>query len=295
MYSKNYKGGLRKLPRDDRDFSLSLLGAISESTIPAVDFMVSDKVFIHDQGNSDCCTGFSLTAVSEDQEEIELSPEYTFAKIKQIQGNWQSWGGDLRAGCKAAVKFGFLEKSPYTLDLRKGRAFIANWANWPLSSDLNAKQHAKISYFAVDGPNDRFGNILSALWLNKDKKQSVYTGATWRGAWNTHTGIIPKKYGSGGVGHAFKVCGQKIINGERYLVIQNSFGDDYGDKGFNYFPREVVNKEFVYGCYQFADKPAEEIKQIMAIVPLPKTIEKPKLLKDKILTFIYKIYDWFKY
>jgi len=263
--NKVIEGGLKRERKDPRDFSFG--GVFGKVEVPIGDFTVAEPLEIKDQEINipDGCTGYSLSAVSEDQEEVTLSPEFTFAMIKKIQGNWKSWGGGLREGCKSAVKIGFIEKSdvPFVVS-EKDRNFLANWNNWPWELQLKAQKHAKQSFLRVDEGPDRFEAIRSALWANRGQKQSVYTGCTWRPGWlGAPNGVIPKEPKNGGVGHAIKAFGIKYINGEPYLMIQNSYGIDVGDKGIFYFPRSVVNREFTYGAYQFIDLPQAEIKGIL--------------------------------
>ncbi len=54
-----------------------------------------------------------------------------------------------------------------------------------------------------------------------------------------------------GGGHAMAIVGQKTINGKMYLVFQQSWGPNAGDKGFYYFPRSIVNQSYAlgYGAY----------------------------------------------
>src|SRR3990167_6720197 len=104
-----FRAGLRKLPRDSRDFNL---GAIQEtidlSTIPQ-EFIVGEPIQ-KDQFDTDFCTGFAVTSASELQEGVELSAEWQFAKTKQIAGDWKSWGANLRDACKSAVEFGSIKE-----------------------------------------------------------------------------------------------------------------------------------------------------------------------------------------
>lgn len=97
------------------------------------------------------------------------------------------------------------------------------------------------------------------MWAHLNERRSVIVGCLWRQSWNTALeGIIPTSYESTGGGHSFKICGQKTINGVIYLVAQMSDGVDFGDKGFCYFPREVVNREFSpYGAYTFTHMPPD--------------------------------------
>ncbi|QGH73117.1 MAG: cysteine protease [Podoviridae sp. ctviO18] len=280
---KSVKGGLIPTPVDERDFSLG--GLMGKMELPPLkDFVVTEPLMIKDQeedGLDDGCTGYSLAAVSEDQEGVLLDPGFTFAMIKKTQGTWQSWGGDLRSGCKMAQKIGFIEVGANPLDFGgKSRDFIANWKNWPLDVLLpKAEFHKKESYFNVlDSGYDTFDDIRAALWNNKDQMQSVYTGCVWRQGWLfTKDGII--KPSEGGVGHAFKVAGQVIIKGVPYLVVVNSYGSDAGKGGLHFFSREIVNKEFTYGAYQFNDMP-----RIVAEEELKKKGLLVETLEDKQIT-----------
>lgn len=261
----NISGGLLETPDDPRDFPLGGIQDNKISDVPLEDFMVSDKLFIKDQGGSDFCTGYALAAVSEDQEGVELDPAFLFAMIKREMGNI-AWGGDLRTGCKVAQKVGAIEVGQNPDDFgRKSRDFVANWNNWKLDLLLPlASKRLKKSYFKVGGQYDTFDNLRVALWSNKEAKRSIYTGCTWRPGWmGAKGGVIPSRVVVGGVGHAFKVCGQKIIKGVPHLVVQNSYNTDTGDGGLFYFPREVVNREFNFGAYMFIDMDPEEARGIL--------------------------------
>lgn len=280
--------GLQPTPDDARDFELNdVFGAPASLDVPNEDFMVVAPLGIKDQRASDMCTAFSLAAISEDQEGIALDPNFTFAMIKKMQGDWRGWGGDLRSGCKVATKIGFIESGQNPFDYYKeGRNFVANWNNWPATMAPLAQIHRKESYFKVTGAFDVFDCLRQALWSNRGDKSSIYTGCIWRPGWTGSIGgIISKEVRTGGVGHAFKVFGQKMINDEPYLMVQNSFGADVGDAGVFYFPREAVNRNFNFGAYMFKDMPKEEAKDILRgkglLVELPQ--EKP-----------FDLWDWIR-
>ena len=277
-----FGGGLLPTPPDSRDFSLAgVFGAIDVKSIPNEDFFVGEPT-IKNQGRTDLCTAFSACLVSEYQEEIELSPEFFFSQIKKIRGEYKQWGADLRSGCKAAQEVGFLARmdAPFSL-ADKGRDFLANWKNWPDELLPLAKKHVKESFFKVDGPYDNFDNIRVALWQNKGQKRAIYTGCVWRDGWTFSAGgVIPKSNVAKSFGHAFAIDGQKIINGVPYLRVPNSAGDSVGDKGFFYFPREVVNRDFNFGSYMFIDMPPAIAKELndkavkgeMYIPPVPNKV-----------------------
>lgn len=257
---KNLGYGLQPLPTDDRDFKLgSVFGAPSLADIPQEDFVIGESGILN-QGSSDLCTAFATAKASEFQEGVNLSPEYTFAKTKELMGEWEEWGADLRVACKAGKDFGFLPLAEAPLTLGAGRDYVANWAHWHPKLDVIAKKYAKQSFFSVEAYDDLFDSIRANLWRFRGEKRAIITGAMWRSEWTNSGGVIPKQYGDSGFGHAFLFIGQKKIEGKWHLVAQLSNGTNIGDKGFFYFPKEVVNKECVYGNFMFKDLPPAEAK-----------------------------------
>src|ERR1051325_1982127 len=104
--------GLLPLPKDKRDLRLGrVLGYAKLTEVPETDFMVSQPLEIKDQGDTDMCSAYASCAASEDQEGVILEPAYTFAKTKQIIGEWRGFGANMRDALKSHTKFGALEKS----------------------------------------------------------------------------------------------------------------------------------------------------------------------------------------
>lgn len=265
---------LQELPRDNRDFPHDLVfGSVSADDLPTHDFLVAVPLEIKNQDNnyeSDYCTSYAATEVAEDQDQVIFTPEWTFAQAKEISAVqnglsvYSQYGLNLRDICNAAVKKGFIPRinDPFKCDsnTRPIRDILVHAYNWPESLFAIAEKYKKASYFLVTGSHDVFDNIRSALWQNLGERRSVIVGCLWRYSWsNAKNGIIPKTYESGGSGHAFKICGQKTIDGEIYLIAQLSNGVRFGDKGFFYFPRDVVNAEFgPYGQFTFSDVQKEK-------------------------------------
>jgi len=83
---------------------------------------------IKNQLDTFCCVAFASTSVSEDQEGVILSPEYTIKNISKILNDpmWVYGGTSLDVGAEAIAK-GALEHSqcPYTLE-KDGIDKIAN-------------------------------------------------------------------------------------------------------------------------------------------------------------------------
>ncbi len=260
-----HKNSLQKLPKDKRDFQLgAIFGQIKIEEVPLEDFIIAQPILIKEQPeNDDECSAYAVTSVSEDQEGEELIPQYQFLKTKEISGDPEEWGANLRDACKSAVKYGSLPFNGFKAikNLTRSQAIIPE--NYPSHADDVASMHKKETFFsAIGGRYDSFDNIRTALWQHKEDKCSIVTGALFRSEWlDASNGIIPSKYGNDGFGHAFKIFGQKIIKGEVYLVAQLSQGTGVGDNGLFYLSRDIVNKEITgYGAFMFKDMPRSEVE-----------------------------------
>lgn len=253
-------GGLVDTPDDWRDFSIDrMFGSLPLSELPKEFFQMYFPFFVKDQSDSDLCTAFACSYAKEAQENILISPEYQFAKTKQIMGDHKPWGADLRSAMKVLVKYGAIETSQSKYYLNGNRDQIANWENWGERFDIYAIKHLSKSFFKVDGPHDTFDNFRQALWKFREKRQVIVTGCKWRNEWtNIGRGIIPKEIPEfASFGHSFVFVGQKIINEEVYLIALLSNTEYMGDHGYFYFPREVVNQEFKWGGYMVVDMDQE--------------------------------------
>lgn len=260
------KSPLKPLPKDTRDFKLGYAFPLPKiSEIPNTDWSFEPPVQeVKDQRLLDFCTAYATASVLEDHENTQLDPHLLFAGAKAIEGNIAGYGVDLRSIAKAACDYGAPEKAQVPFDpMSRDRDFLATLSNYPAEVLENAKTHRQRSFFKVEGPYDLFDNIRATLWALRDKKCSVLAGSYWYWEWGA---IVDKnlKLPAPTTAHAIKVCiAQKMINDEPHLVIQNSYGTNAYDKGYQYFPREVVNKHWApYGAFVFLDIDPEEVKRI---------------------------------
>lgn len=261
---ENKKYGLILEKPDIRNFDFgAVMGEkINLKDIANLDFSIGELP-IWNQGDSDYCSGYATAKAGWYHEDVEVSPDWQFAKIKQLQGNVTGWGAPLGTALKSGTEYGFLEKKRATLSREKNGDVVRNWANWDSFLDAYARDHKQQSYFEVKqgGYADLFDALRAALFQRKEKKTAVITGAMWRNEWTqADKGMIPTKYDDFGYGHAFILVGQKVFNGEPYIVAELSNTTDIGDKGRFYFPRDVINKELKFGCFMFVDMPKDEAK-----------------------------------
>ena len=53
-------------------------------------------------------------------------------------------------------------------------------------------------------------------------------------------------------GHAVYVCGYEIHKGKKCLVFINSWGDQWGNNGYGYFPEDFVTSGLMFDAYVYA-------------------------------------------
>jgi hypothetical protein len=249
--------GLRPTPEDPRDFALGALYSLPKlETLPKI-FTVQ-SLGIKDQGDSDYCTAYATSVISEVQEGKRLLPEYSFALSKELSGDVDEWGQDIRTACKAHT-IGALPRSLVPTHLFEGmtdhkKRRMSEWEKInPLIRQI-AKSYRKKSYFKVVGPYDHYDNLRAAMYKFNG---GAVSGVNW--SWPLSQVFI-KTIGAG-TGHAIAYVGWTPEG----LQLQNSYGKLNDNAGVHAVSREVVN-HFVemYGAYMFIDIDPEEAKGHLA-------------------------------
>ncbi len=253
------KPGLLPTPKDDRDIPLGAITSLPALSEIPDNFDVGVPI-IKDQKDTDFCTAFMSTGMSELQEGVELSPEWAFAKSKEISGNPAEYGQDIRTALKVHTKHGAIAKSdsPYSLK-NKSADFLRYIGNWP-NLDKRAIPHVKASYVKVTGPYDAFDNIRATMWKYYAEKRGVSFGLYF--GWprkRVMLDVMPPEQNP----HAMYFCGARKVNGTHYLRIVNSY-PDAGENGIHLISREVVNHFYeIYGAYTFVDMPIEQLRYMV--------------------------------
>ncbi len=251
--------GLKKLPKDDRDFKLGAIFDLPPLSDLPENFVVGLPT-VKDQKDTDFCAAFSSCTISELQEEVELCPEWSFAVGKMIENDVESFGLDIRTICQAHTKYGAIEvkDAPYSLEKGQTSDFLRRIENWPEDLFGKATAHKKGSYFSVEAADtDRFDTIRRTMYKFQNEKCGVIFGVMWSWAL-AQTYILESGTGSG---HALAQIGWERVGEESGLIdrpfpimmyIQNSYTTAAGKGGRHYFSREVINA-FVddFGAFMF--------------------------------------------
>lgn len=236
-------------PRSKNFSHHKLFGTLTPSTLPLTLGRLRRQV--ENQKNTLRCTGYGTAVNGGYIHGVRFHPDWQAAKIGQLQGeSVDIGGGDPNAAMRSQRDCGYL---PLILDtihsLESNTIENTGMQSFDPDHDYAAKEFRVAGFVSVDGPLDIFDDIRSALYQAYDS--ATHSGATvqafgkWYTVWYPHSGIIPTAYNTGSFGyHHWLFVDFCSINGVPYLVAHNSGGDGIGDKGYFYFPREVVNREF---------------------------------------------------
>ncbi len=217
-----FVGGCLKDPKDKRDFRL--VGIQSPIVLPD-EFYLEDNFLVKYQDGIPSCTAQAQTHHKERQENVRLSARYVMAKTKEIEGN-TDWGAYIRTTFKAVNQFGVPEDTMLPEPDVK-----MTWEEYlkPALSDLieqNAMTHRSRSYWRIETDHE---SIKQAIFQNK---QSVVIAIPWYPSYNkTDKDGILAQPDNNPKGHAVEVIGW----GEKGLRIKNSFGSNWGDRGYFWY------------------------------------------------------------
>lgn len=208
---------------------------------------------VYDQGELGSCTANTactcrLMLLSDSG--ISLSRMYLYYMERYFYGNVQKdEGASLRDACKSIYKVGICEEKYMPYDPEKYRQPPSRQAM------LNADRYRIIAYKSLHSLEEIKQNLAF-------RQQPVMIGMdvyeSFEGEAIEKTGIMPlpgkneKRLGA----HAVLVVGYKNIRRSHhknsqdensgYLIVQNSWGDSWGDKGYFYMPYRYVTAHHTY-------------------------------------------------
>lgn len=213
-----------------------------------------------DQAQSQSCTKQTTAGASEYEDKVEFNAAFGWARVCKDLNNTNPNGADPREAMAVSVNEGELLQADSPLTFPKDALTIGNW-QWSDPLTPKADLYRKAAYIKVPFVNDHFDSIRTALLNGQTKNQVVMAFGTWCDGWLET--IIPTTQTSVVGYHAYLFIDFDTLDGVEYLVARNSYGETIGDKGFQYFPRETVNREFEKrgtGYYVFEDLTAAEIE-----------------------------------
>lgn len=292
---------LRKMPwrHDPRSQNFShhtLFGTLAPSALPLT--LGRPRRPVENQKNTLRCTGYGTAVNGGYIHLVRMHPDWQAAKIGQLQGvSVDIDGGDPNAAMRSERDCGYL---PFILDTihSLGSNTVENTGMNSFDSALDKvaldnRVAGFVSVYDPKAPQDIFDQIKSAIYMAYDA--AAESGATVQAFgkyyydWYPSSGVIPQAYDTTKYGyHHWLFVDFVWIHGVPYLVAHNSAGPELGDKGFFYFPREVVNREFgVWGTSLKIVKPLTQEQ-----IDLGKQESPTGLLQRQIYAIWYAISEY---
>jgi C1A family cysteine protease len=230
---RKFKLGCKKDAKDTRDYLMK--GFLPVVGIPKKIDYTRRMTPVRSQGDEGTCVGFAAVAgMKEYQEQLdwkkymELSPRFLYSLCKKVDGYPNSEGTQIRIAMKMLKIYGTCRE--------KFWPYIPHGGNKMLpGAGKDAARFKALTYARILG--------LDELKLSLFVKGPAVIGVTvFKGMMNTITGVVPmpKKTDTVLGGHA--LCAVGYDDRRRLVKFKNSWGEDWGDKGYGYLPYAYVNK-----------------------------------------------------
>lgn len=232
--------GCNFAPPDHRDFKVSLTGNVPKHV--EVDFRIErgKELFVRDQKTAGSCTGhgwrgvYKNELIKEGKPLFEPSPLAIYYKERKFQGTVaQDCGSDIRTGAKALATWGVPSEELWPYDLEK---LYTDPDTKPGVKEF-AAQHQAIKYLQVPQTEAAMKEVLLAghgicigfrVYASFESEKVLKTGY-YKG---------PTKHDELQGGHCVWVCG--VSDKHNVWIIQNSWGEGVGDKGYFYLEKHLL-------------------------------------------------------
>ncbi len=185
------------------------------------------------------CTAETATDIAGNIDGIAYDAGFTYAVTLRLMGSAPTTAGaDPKAALQSVIAFGALPLANQTFDaLSASELYEANYANYSGDQDALALQHTKDGILALSSYADIAAYVAKTGW-------GASLTVKWYEGFNLvpPTGILASPTPTSGYSiHDVAVYGTIAINGVEYLILKAWKGADFGDHGYCYMRREILN------------------------------------------------------
>lgn len=232
---------LRRQKEDERDFvyAAKAVGAVS---LPTSADLRNDCPTVFDQGQLGSCSANAGCAnlVMLLKAPVTLSRLYMYYKERELEGTInEDAGAQMRDICKVAAK-GVCEDKYMPYDITK-------FAQAPSAEAVANATFKAGSYHSVKGLQE----IKRVLAVDKHPVlMGMEVFESFESEAVAKTGVMPMpKAGEQNLGgHAVLIVGYD--DKKQCLIVRNSWGAEWGDKGYFYMPYQFVNKGYAFDFWE---------------------------------------------
>lgn len=193
---------------------------------------------VEDQGDLGCCTGHAIVGALEfdenkqNEKPVRLSRLFVYYNERLLEGDIdQDGGGQIRDGIKTLVKYGACDETLWPYDTKK---FKLKPSMEAYNDGLN---HRAIEYRRVMQTED---DLLHALASGFPVVFGIMVYDSFESDAVAQTGEVPMPDANEQCqgGHAVLIVGYD--RKDRYFIVRNSWGAEWGMKGYFTLPFDYV-------------------------------------------------------
>lgn len=215
------------------DGVLSLMGTYEEVTLDP-----RSLIRVENQAQMSSCAGHSLSSnlewiycIQTGGKVIQLSRMQAYIMAQEIDNIRSDAGSTISAGTKLATTFGLAEESLWPYPSRYTRNRPDNWEQ----VKLNSAEHKVVNAVRITSYD------AWRTWLGAGLG-GIHTGISWGSSMNRK---VVETFSPGGGGHsvaALCLSDRKDSNGDPYSHIANSWGESFGDDGWQEWSPNAIRQ-----------------------------------------------------
>lgn len=256
LVENEFGTGAIKSPKDKRDYKWSNIAMAIEPFDWSKGYDIEQergKLKVKNQNGSGSCGGqawsyYAFALDLNDNEEKSAAFIYHNTRVEPA-------GSAGRTNCQFCINTGVANESlcsSYDNGNPPSEAYMKNLVISQAAYD-NAKTNKELKYARV---NLNIEDVAQAIRENKGCVLGIY--GTNNGTWRSMFVMPPLKIDTSCWAH-WIYCGKvRMLNGEKYIGFLNSWGEDTGDKGWQWFSEEYFKKGGFFEGWTMTTLPVEK-------------------------------------